>query len=155
MALAFGHRPYCINHNCYTLVHHNGKRWRPYCDRCHKANSGQGQYAAGVVPFRTGRCSNIDGHLQCRGDRFYCPVDWSQVTDAMQPCTQVDHKSGDKTDNEYSNLEELCDICHKIKSRENGDFAGKAYSQESRTADRERNKVNFEIERHFTAFILE
>jgi hypothetical protein len=36
--------------------------------------------------------------------------------------TEVDHKNGDHTDNRNRNLDELCPMCHRLKSKLSGDL---------------------------------
>ena len=115
-------RPTCINHGCnepVTFSHTdiNGKkRWRVHCWRCQKASYGARPHAPGVTPFKTGKCSNADGHLG-----FECPIDYDKA-EWMIGVTEVDHKDGDYFNNDESNLDELCPCCHKQKSKLHGDF---------------------------------
>ena len=109
-------RPSCVNYNCNKPVTHSGQRYRPVCSRCHKAGYGATTFAPGVVPFRTGRCSNSTGHLG-----FNCPVDYEKAKWCLGH-TQIDHIDGDHLNNVPKNCQELCDLCHKEKGKRNGDF---------------------------------
>jgi len=121
MAKVYQFRPICINYGCnkpvaYSRVDSNGnKRWRVHCKHCQTASYGGGAHAPGVTPFKTGRCSNQDGHLG-----FYCAIDYDQAAWAVG-MTDVDHKNGNNTDNRISNLDELCPMCHKRKGKLAGD----------------------------------
>jgi 5-methylcytosine-specific restriction endonuclease McrA len=117
-------RPKCINYNCAKPVAHSGQRYRPVCGGCHKAGYGAGTYAAGVRPFRTGCCSNRDGHLG-----FGCYIDWARVAeDGARIKTHIDHKDGNHLNNVPSNCEELCETCHSEKGRRAGDYRGYRYA---------------------------
>lgn len=117
-------RPTCINHGCNTPVATvTGKvtdanpRWRAYCSACQIANFGGKKYKPGVTPFKTGKCSNHDGHLG-----FTCTVNYKKHPHFVG-VTEMDHKNGDHTDNRKSNLDELCPMCHKLKGKMSGDYA--------------------------------
>lgn len=117
-------RPKCINHGCSKPVAYmckdeqGNKRWRVHCGHCQKASYGAWPHAAGVTPFKTGRCSNTDSHLG-----FACAINYRKAPWAVG-MTEVDHKNGDRTDNRVRNLDELCPMCHKRKSRLAGDYNG-------------------------------
>lgn len=118
-------RPTCINHGCDKPVTHGGSRWRPVCATCHCASvskplpSGNGVmvYAKGVTPFRTGRCSNQDGHLG-----YTCAINYKKAPWAIG-ITEIDHIDGNHMNNTLKNVAELCPICHKQKSKLNGDHS--------------------------------
>lgn len=122
--LSMPKRPICVNHGCNTPVATvKGKvtdanpRWRVHCGDCVKASAGIKAHKPGVTPFKTGRCSNQDGHLG-----FDCVVDYEK-TPWAQGMTEIDHKNGDHTDNRIKNLDELCPMCHKHKGQLSGDYA--------------------------------
>jgi hypothetical protein len=116
-------RPTCINYGCDKLVATDGKRWRPHCSHCQGASYGKHPHRAGVTPFKTGKCSNIDGHLG-----FKCFTDWKLVEqDNGRIKTHIDHKDGDHMNNTTENCEELCGHCHDEKSRRSGNFKGYRY----------------------------
>jgi len=112
-------RPTCINHGCNRLVDWSGTRYRPVCGMCSKAGWGSDRgfkYPPGVTPFRTGYCSNHDGHLG-----FVCPIDYEKAPWAIG-LTQIDHIDGNHMNNVIENADELCTICHPQKGKLNGDF---------------------------------
>jgi len=109
-------RPICINHGCDKIVATNGVRWRPVCGRCHRAGYGKETFKEGVTPFRTGKCANQSGYLG-----FTCPIDYDK-SDWVIGHTIIDHIDGNHLNNSLDNVQELCDICHKEKSKRNGDF---------------------------------
>jgi hypothetical protein len=109
-------RPTCINHGCDKPVAHTGRRYRPYCSSCHVAGYGKQKFKENVVPFKTGKCSNQDGHLG-----FECPVDYNKAPWAIGS-TEIDHSDGNHLNNIIDNCEELCSMCHKQKGKLNGDF---------------------------------
>lgn len=114
-------RPTCINYGCNRLCawdkkDANGKRnWRVHCGVCQRASYGAAKYPKGVTPYKKGACCNTDGHLG-----FVCSTDFTKWP--IKPITEVDHKDGNHTNHDHSNLEELCKNCHIIKGRLNGDF---------------------------------
>lgn len=116
------YRPICVNHGCGRLVATDGKRWRVHCSSCQKASYGGAVHRSGVTPFKTGRCSNRDGHLG-----FTCLIKWSRVPKWAKGMTEIDHKDGDHTNNSPDNLDELCPICHKLKGNLQGDYRGHRY----------------------------
>ena len=65
--IAASDRPTCINPGCgkpvtFTHKDENGKRrWRIHCSHCQRASYGKHPHAEGVTPYKTGKCSNIDG----------------------------------------------------------------------------------------------
>jgi hypothetical protein len=115
-------RPICINHGCskgvsYTTRDIEGnKRWTVMCGHCIRASQGRGKWAAGVSPWKTGYCSNQDSHLG-----FDCTVNYKRHPHFIG-MTEVDHKNGDHTDNRKRNLDELCPMCHRLKSKLSGDL---------------------------------
>ena len=117
-------RPTCINHGCNSPVTNSGQRYRPVCSKCYRAGRGLTDYAPGVTPYRTGKCSNEDSHLG-----FPCPTRWDVVMEHFegQIHTQLDHKDGDHCNNVPNNVEELCPMCHSKKSRDSGDLSGHRY----------------------------
>jgi len=122
MILSF--RPQCINHGCTKpvavmdgKVTDDNPRWRVHCGHCQKASYGFHAHAAGVTPYKTGRCSNTDSQLG-----FPCLINWDLTTDEYTVSTQVDHKNGNPADNRPENLQELCPICHTEKGKRAGDF---------------------------------
>ena len=117
-------RPRCVNHGCFRPVANSGQRWRPVCGHCHKAGYGAHRFAPGVTPFRTGVCSNRDGHLG-----FDCYIDWDRVLrDGFRLKTHIDHKDGNHLNNFADNCEELCEACHSEKGRRAGDYRGYRYA---------------------------
>lgn len=116
-------RPNCVNHGCgkpAMKLYENKDgtiRYRPHCSHCQKASYGGQPHAVGVTPFKTGKCSNTDGHIG-----FDCPVDWNNLPPGARGLTEIDHKDGDSCNDDLSNLDELCSICHKIKGQMSGDY---------------------------------
>jgi hypothetical protein len=116
-------RPICINHGCEEDVTYSRKdtlgnpRWRIHCGHCQAASYGKWPHRAGVTPYKTGTCSNKDGHLG-----FDCMVKWTKVPGWAKGMTEIDHVDGDCTNNDPSNLDELCPLCHKLKGQLSGDF---------------------------------
>ena len=110
-------RPVCLNYGCYELCTHSGSRWRPFCNNCHKASYDKTKtLKEGVTPYKTGKCSNQDGHLG-----FNCPMDYDKAPWAIGT-TEIDHIDGDYYNNYPDNVDELCAICHKQKDKNRGDF---------------------------------
>ena len=118
--------PVCINIGCgkpvtFSSTDQNGyKRWRIHCSHCQAASWGKHEHRYGVVPYKTGRCSNSDANLG-----FPCVVNWDQAAQAgLKISTEVDHKNGNSTDNDPCNLQELCSICHREKGKRARDYDG-------------------------------
>jgi hypothetical protein len=115
-------RPTCINRGCkkpvtYTKKNTDGThRWISICGHCSKAQIGKISYAAGVTSYRTGICENKGGRLG-----FKCAVNHKLLPKGLH-ITEIDHRNGDYTDNRLSNIQELCVVCHKIKSKLSGDL---------------------------------
>lgn len=109
-------RPTCINPGCGRPVADGGTRWRPVCGRCHRAGYGATTYREGVTPFRTGKCSNQNGHLG-----FTCAIDYDVAVWAIGK-THIDHIDGNHLNNVLENVVELCPLCHQHKGMLNGDF---------------------------------
>jgi hypothetical protein len=116
-------RPICINHGCnepvaYSRQNYDGSyRWRPHCSHCQAASYGKWPHRPKVNPFKKGKCSNQKGHLG-----FVCPTRFKLLPPNAKGITEIDHIDGDHTNNDPSNLQELCVICHKIKGQLAGDF---------------------------------
>jgi len=109
-------RPTCLNHGCVSPVAHCGARWRPFCQRCHKAGYGSGKLKESVTAFKTGYCQNVDGVLG-----FNCPMNYEKAPWAIG-LTQVDHVDGNYYNNTPDNCMELCEGCHRQKSKLSGDY---------------------------------
>ena len=126
-------RPICINYGCKKYCTYSTPgRFRPLCSRCHKAGfkyvlkrkMADGtikvyppvELAEGVTPFKTGKCSNQNGHLG-----FPCPMDYEKAPWAIG-ITELDHKDGDHTNNTPENVQEVCAPCHLEKGKRNGDY---------------------------------
>ena len=116
-------RPTCVNHGCtepvvYSHKDTNGNpRWRIHCSRCQQASYGKVTLREGVTTYKKGVCSNSDEHLG-----FPCSVDFSKHPDWAKGMTEIDHIDGDHTNNSLDNLDELCPICHKLKSQLDGNY---------------------------------
>ena len=116
-------RPICVNHGCDDSVTYSRKdiqgneRWRPHCSHCQAASWGKWPHRAGVMPFKTGKCNNRDGHLG-----FKCLIKWSLIPKGAKGMTEIDHIDGDSSNNDLDNLDELCPICHKLKGQMHGDY---------------------------------
>ena len=109
-------RPICLNPGCGRPVTHCGTRWRPFCQRCHVAGYKKLPLPEGVTSFKTGKCSNSDGHLG-----FMCGWDYEKSPWALG-LTQIDHKDGNHWNNTPENADELCDPCHTMKGMLQGDY---------------------------------
>lgn len=126
----YENHPQCVNYGCDEYVILNGidkqgnPRYRPHCGDCQKASWGGKPHREGVTPFKTGKCSNIDGHLG-----FDCLIKWSKVPEWAKGMTEIDHKDGNNGNNDNSNLQELCPICHKLKGQISGDYQGFRYKR--------------------------
>jgi hypothetical protein len=117
-------RPICINHGCNSgvsvmsgSIHDRNPRWRVHCGDCQKASYGAKPHKPGVTSFKTGKCSNTDGHLG-----FDCPINWEKIPSWATGTTEVDHIDGDSTNHSHNNLDELCPMCHKFKGQVQGDY---------------------------------
>ena len=115
-------RPLCINDGCGKPVttaayYSNGTaKWRPVCGHCSQAQTGKFPYADGVSPFKKNKCSNEDGRLG-----FNCVVNFKLLPKEF-PITEMDHIDGNDANNSKKNVQELCVICHKIKSQQCNDL---------------------------------
>lgn len=116
-------RPVCINTGCNKLVAAQKKevsghrRWKPVCSHCSNAQRGAQEYADGVIPFRTGTCSNTESRLG-----FPCPTNHDLLPKGMF-FTELDHIDGNHINNVQENVQELCVMCHKIKTRIYGEHS--------------------------------
>ena len=118
-------RPICINKGCnHNVGVRTGRiddenpKWGIHCWHCQSASYGKRPHRKGVIPFKTGRCSNRDGHL-----KFGCAINYKKSPWAIG-MTEVDHKNGNSIDSRIRNLDELCPMCHKRKSHLKGDHDG-------------------------------
>ena len=123
-------RPLCVNLGCDKKVSTTGSKYKPryrtVCSKCHDASWGRGQYEPWVVPFKTGRCSNQNANLGWK-----CPTDYSLGSVAIGQ-TDLDHIDGNPRHNAKENLQELCPICHRVKTSLNGDTAFKKVKKPDR-----------------------
>ena len=128
-------RPICINEGCgkpatFSRTEKDGrKRWRVHCAHCQGASYGKHPHRPGVKPFKTGICSNQDGRLG-----FSCSVDYNAHPHAIG-VTEVDHIDGNHCNNDINNLQELCPVCHSLKSKIHGNNRGYRYSTPSTPAN--------------------
>lgn len=111
----------CLNFFCRRDVPFDkkAKRTKSFCSSCSSANSKKDAPRFGVFPFKKFVCDNfVLKHLG-----FECPVNWgcASLKDNPYP-THVDHIDGNWRNNVRSNAQELCDYCHKIKGKINGDL---------------------------------
>lgn len=110
-------RPTCVNPGCGKPAMLDRGRYRVHCSHCQSASWGRWPHREGVTPFKQGRCSNESGHLG-----WPCPVDWDRAREhGLRVVTEIDHRDGCHTNNDPDNLQELCSICHREKSRRSGD----------------------------------
>jgi 5-methylcytosine-specific restriction endonuclease McrA len=121
--------PICINHGCNkpcTYSKRTGKvgeavnvRYRPFCDPCYRAGRGLQPYAHGVTPWKKNVCANADGKLL----GFMCPTDFTKIPEKfrLSGIIEIDHIDGDHLNNKLENLQELCKVCHHIKTQQCGD----------------------------------
>ena len=114
--IKFKTAPTCLNIGCSKKCTHSGKRYRPFCSGCHTASYKKLSLADGVKPFKTGKCSNQDGHLG-----FTCGWNYKKAPWAIG-LTQIDHIDGNYLNNVPENADELCHLCHTEKGKQNGDF---------------------------------
>ena len=113
-----GLRPICVNTGCdqpvtYSHTARSGvRRWRPVCSRCQRASYGNGDHAPGVVPIKKAHCENQDGRLgyQCTAHIAYPGV------------LELDHRDGDRCNNDPDNIQTLCKVCHSYKGHISNDF---------------------------------
>jgi hypothetical protein len=109
-------RGICINPGCGKPQAHDGRRWRVHCGHCQGASYGKHPHAPGVTPWKQGQCSNHDAHLG-----FPCCINYKKSPWAVG-MTEVDHRDGNRENNDPTNLDELCPMCHKHKGRISGDY---------------------------------
>ena len=153
-------RPICINYGCNMPCTYSSQqvkgRFRPHCSRCHKAGYGYihkqrmangiiksyppVELAEGVTPFKTGKCSNQNGHLG-----FPCPMDYIKAPWSIGR-TELDHKDGNHTNNTVENIQELCPVCHIEKSKQCGDYRDQNNYKQYTDENGERREVKIEQE---------
>ena len=111
-------QPQCININCdrkvtYSRTNVDGtKRWRPVCDKCHRASYGAIPLMEGVKQVKKDHCENIDGRF---GYICTAHIPYSGAL-------ELDHIDGDRENNTIKNVQTLCKICHSYKGHKKGDF---------------------------------
>jgi hypothetical protein len=122
--MANGIREKCANRNCKNLQVASrgrngepGARYRAVCSRCHEYSYKGLILPDDVMDFKKYQCSNINGHLG-----FECATDHSKISDPRGKF-HIDHIDGDCTNNDLSNLQELCLNCHQEKGMRAGDYA--------------------------------
>ena len=109
--------PKCINIGCLksVIIRHVTKSGilsvKPECSRCH-TNRRRGVCLEGVQYLKSDSCQN---------DK--CPVDkrFNFTTDLLH----IDHIDGNNRNNEESNIQTLCALCHSIKGFLSKDFNSK------------------------------
>ena len=115
-------RGICINPGCGKPQAHDGRRWRVHCSHCQGSSYGKHPHAPGVTPWIQGQCTNHDSHLG-----FPCCIDYEKTPWAIG-MTEVDHKDGNRGNNDSANLDELCPMCHKHKGQLAGDYNNQKHS---------------------------
>jgi hypothetical protein len=148
-------RPICINHGCNSgvmpmkgSIHDDNPRWRVHCGHCQAASYGKWPHREGVTPFKTGKCSNADGHLG-----FNCSINWKKIPSWAKGMTEVDHIDGNCTNNKLKNLDELCPICHKLKGQQSGDFNNTRH-RSPRTTVRYKGNTRVKARNQFEALFV-
>lgn len=118
--------PFCANPGCTRSVsvrHVNKKSGepsiKPLCSRCGDAARGVRELDAGITAIKTHRCSNESSHLG-----WTCPTMWTNIPAGTRGMTELDHIDGNPWNNVAANIQELCVLCHKIKSQRAGDYNG-------------------------------
>ncbi len=111
-------QPECININCdnkvtYSRTNANGtKRWRPVCDKCHRASYGAIPLREGVIVVKKDYCENVDSRF---GYKCTAHIPYSGAL-------ELDHIDGNRENNIIDNVQTLCKICHSYKGHKNNDF---------------------------------
>lgn len=115
-------RPKCETPWCHNLAKRQGtKGYKKLCSSCHRKKYGMVSKDKRYKLFKKDYCENIDGRLG-----FEC------TTTIEHPCMlTVDHKDGNRKNNDPDNLMTLCACCHNYKSvvfrdTTNGNFKNKA-----------------------------
>ena len=119
--------PICANFGCTKNV--TVRDWKYYsfktfCSRCSNAmqknwDHPQFEEIGGVVEnvkfIKKRYCENRDSRLG-----FVCPI--REEFNFISGILHSDHKNGDHENNDPSNVQTLCNICHYIKGAESGDY---------------------------------
>lgn len=125
----------CVNIGCYlmsairhTAINSDGYltfSLKPECGSCYKSRI-LGKPKPGVTYIRQNHCSNFDGKLG-----YYCPHKmWVErlsglpdyIINKAKNDLHLDHIDGNKYNNHISNIQTLCESCHKIKSYQENNF---------------------------------
>ena len=119
--------PKCANDGCSANV--VVRDWKYYsfktfCGRCTKAIQENwdnpnfeefGGVLEGIRFIKKRFCENKDGRLG-----FTCPV--KDEFNFLSGILHSDHRDGNHENNDKSNVQTLCNICHYIKGSESGDY---------------------------------
>lgn len=110
--------PTCSNEGCDKPVivrdwkYHSFKH---YCYDCNRRMKAGEEPREGVAFNKKNYCENRDGRLG-----FVCPVDVNFTF--INSDLHSDHIDGDHFNNDPSNLQTLCSICHSRKGMASDDF---------------------------------
>ena len=111
-------QPECININCnnnvtYSRTNADGtKRWRPVCDKCHRASYGAIPLREGIIVVKKDYCENVDSRF---GYKCTAHIPYSGAL-------ELDHIDGNQVNNKLNNIQTLCKVCHSYKSHKNEDY---------------------------------
>lgn len=148
-------RPICINKGCgrYCIPSIGSLKkpneyikFRPYCSRCFRANSGLTSLPSHITAFQKHKCSNLNGKLG-----FPCIIGKEghrriKKIGCTKQMFQLDHIDGNSLNNTPENVQELCCMCHKHKSIRNNDYStGIKKNKKKRNC----NKSKMHIELHY------
>ena len=120
--------PKCLNINCDNPCEMDKTRPRPFCSRCRKLEHQPWSHRQRILTYKRHTCSNHTAHLG-----WECPTDFTKIPEGTRGLTEIDHKDGNPWNNTLDNVQELCVMCHRIKTMRDQNYLTHSLNKETNT----------------------